>query len=63
MMERRPSPCPECIRVKEPAECDNKNCKLWQRWFLAQWEQTRRDLGKALCPEKGDTHELEAGSH
>ena len=32
-----PSPCLRCTRVTDPRECENKNCKLWQQWFLQRW--------------------------
>ena len=34
---RNPSPCLTCTRVPNPRNCENKQCKLWQRWFLARW--------------------------
>ncbi len=37
-MKRTPSPCLRCTRVANPRECDNKNCKQWQAWFLQRWE-------------------------
>lgn len=33
------NPCTHCVRVADPAQCDNKQCKVWQRWFLSRWEQ------------------------
>lgn len=35
------SPCVLCTRVKDPGNCENKNCKVWQKWFLARWELIR----------------------
>ena len=35
------SPCVGCMRVKDPGDCENKNCKLWQRWFVHKWDQLR----------------------
>lgn len=35
------SPCLVCTRVSDPANCDNKNCKVWQKWFLARWAAIR----------------------
>lgn len=37
--EKNPSPCLTCTRVADPRNCENKNCQLWQRWFLQRWEQ------------------------
>lgn len=34
---KNPSPCLTCTRVPNPRNCENKQCKLWQRWFLARW--------------------------
>lgn len=42
MMLERPSPCLSCTRVKDPRDCENKNCQLWQRWFIARWEAMRK---------------------
>lgn len=38
---KNPSPCLTCTRVPDPRECENKQCKLWQRWFVDRWEQLR----------------------
>lgn len=35
------NPCNHCVRVPDPAQCDNKQCKVWQRWFLDRWQQVR----------------------
>lgn len=35
------SPCMDCLRVKDPQNCENKNCKVWQKWFLYRWAQIR----------------------
>lgn len=37
------SPCLNCRRVDKPAECENKNCKLWQRWFVEKWNTLRAE--------------------
>lgn len=34
---KSPSPCLTCTRVPDPRNCENKNCKRWQKWFLARW--------------------------
>ena len=31
------SPCLTCVRVEDPANCENKNCKVWREWFLKKW--------------------------
>lgn len=35
------SPCLSCTRVADPRDCENKNCQLWRRWFIARWEALR----------------------
>ena len=35
------SPCYSCTRVRDPAACENKNCRQWRQWFAESWEQTR----------------------
>ena len=35
------SPCLDCTRVKDPKNCENKNCKEWQAWFIDRWESMR----------------------
>ena len=42
MMCVNSSPCAACRRVEKPEQCDNKDCMLWRRWFVARWEQIRR---------------------
>ena len=43
-MNNRISPCMTCTRVIDPHNCENKNCQVWQRWFLARWEAMRRSV-------------------
>lgn len=31
------SPCLTCKRVDDPADCENKQCRLWSRWYLSRW--------------------------
>lgn len=38
MNEQKICPCVGCTRVPDPEKCDNKDCKLWRKWFLANWE-------------------------
>lgn len=35
------SPCLSCSRVKDPENCENKNCKLWRQWFSSRWDAVR----------------------
>lgn len=51
-------PCKTCTKVADPADCENKRCKLWSQWFLSRWKMIH-GFGKEL--EKRD--ELEDGSH
>lgn len=37
-----PSPCKVCSRVKDPENCENKNCKVWRDWFCERWELIHR---------------------
>jgi hypothetical protein len=38
------SPCVNCIRVKDPVNCENKLCKDWQAWFIDRWETMRETV-------------------
>ena len=42
------SPCQYCTRVRDPQNCENKNCKPWREWFFLQWEQTRKLYRKGM---------------
>lgn len=35
------SPCLTCTRVKNPGDCENKNCRVWREWFLTSWDSVR----------------------
>ena len=37
-----PPPCRACYQVKNPAICENKDCKCWRTWFVAQWNDSRQ---------------------
>ena len=34
-------PCLTCTRVKDPADCEIKNCKAWRDWWIEKWEEMR----------------------
>ena len=34
-------PCITCTRVTDPDNCDNKDCMLWQRWYIETWNAMR----------------------
>ena len=48
MNATRISPCMSCTRVADPRNCDNKDCRLWQRWFVGKWEQLRRGVRQGM---------------
>lgn len=35
------SPCLNCTRVADPRGCDNKDCRVWQKWFIGRWDELR----------------------
>lgn len=35
------SPCLKCTRVKNPRDCEEKNCKAWRSWFIETWNAQR----------------------
>lgn len=35
------SPCLKCTRVKNPRDCEEKNCKAWRSWFIETWDAQR----------------------
>ena len=37
-MKVKQSPCATCTRVKDPKDCENKQCQTWQKWFLKRWK-------------------------
>lgn len=41
-MSKTQSPCLTCTRVKNPGDCENKNCRIWSVWFLKNWEQIHK---------------------
>lgn len=34
-------PCICCTRVSDPENCENKNCAVWQRWYIETWNAMR----------------------
>lgn len=40
-MQAAVSPCGSCTRVKDPANCENKNCGAWRTWFSTRWDLLR----------------------
>ena len=51
------SPCLTCARVRDPKNCENKNCRDWQAWFIDRWESmrefVRQDMASAKLQECG----------
>lgn len=39
MKKMKDSPCLTCSRVRSAADCENKQCRQWQIWFLGRWQQ------------------------
>lgn len=52
MIQPHISPCLGCIRVRDPENCENKNCVLWKSWFLSRWSMIhgylRRQMDKPV---------------
>ncbi|MBO5050547.1 MAG: hypothetical protein J6C41_09030 [Oscillospiraceae bacterium] len=57
------NPCKNCTRVQNPADCENKQCRVWQQWFLGRWEDIHGYYQKHQQEEKEKKDELETGSH
>ena len=51
MMKKNKSPCLTCTRVKDPKNCQNKSCSIWQEWFLKRWAAMQERLG--ITPQAG----------
>ncbi len=32
------SPCETCNRVRDPKNCENKQCRQWANWYLKRWK-------------------------
>ena len=50
-------PCLNCRRVDDPLACDNKCCKVWQKWFCESWDRLRRQprLSREAKPVRAGT--------
>lgn len=35
-------PCLHCERVRDPRNCENKQCNEWRTWFIDRWESVRK---------------------
>lgn len=40
------SPCQNCYMVADPQSCNDAGCRVWQRWFLSQWNATRKSVSQ-----------------
>lgn len=34
-------PCNRCNKVADPRQCENKECRQWQSWFIEKWNTMR----------------------
>ena len=57
------NPCKNCTRVQNPRDCENKQCRVWQQWFLSHWEDIHGYYQKYQQEEKEKKDELETGSN
>ena len=62
MCQNDQSPCLNCKRVKNPADCENKNCRDWCNWFYHRWALIHGYYIK-YGKEKGEAYELEKRSY
>ena len=51
-MNLQMSPCMYCTRVADPRQCEDKNCKTWQAWFIGRWEALRMQPRLRIEKEK-----------
>ena len=35
------STCLKCTRVRNPKNCEDKNCKVWRQWYISTWDAQR----------------------
>lgn len=50
MSKYKESPCVGCRRTADPEGCDNKDCKQWQRWYIARWDHLRQRFLRGQDP-------------
>lgn len=34
-------PCNRCVKVPDPHQCENKDCRQWRQWFIDKWDTLR----------------------
>lgn len=44
-------PCLRCTRVPAPDCCNDKNCRLWQAWFVDRWDALRLSARQVMEAE------------
>lgn len=42
------NPCLSCTMVADPESCQNKNCAIWQQWFISRWDRMRQAHRKEM---------------
>lgn len=52
-----------CVRVPDPEQCENKNCKVWRAWFVERWEQLRQIPRQQLEQARREPVGVAIGSH
>lgn len=60
---KRISPCITCTRVKDPGNCENKDCRVWRQWYIERWEQLRQSFGAAMQPPAEPVGVVIGGRH
>lgn len=46
-----PPPCRVCCLVKNPAACENKECRPWRMWFINTWNRRRSEVLREIGGE------------
>ena len=46
------NPCAQCMRVRNPEQCDDVRCGRWQRYFLHRWDMIHRKGQQLLGQER-----------
>lgn len=47
-------PCDRCTRVRDPENCENKNCVPWRQWYAYRWELLRKQYGLTDFRRQGE---------
>ncbi len=62
-MEEVKSPCRTCTRVKNPMDCENKNCKVWRAWWTGQWDGACSKLKPLYISKSAAPQPVMVGGH